>query len=95
MYATQFTVVGVADNLVGGIDGFIGHCKSVAAFYADRRGKFEALLHKHLDGLATWVSPTAGMFFWLDLTPSGIDDSMDLISRAALEKGFVAVPGYW
>lgn len=77
-----------------GLEGFIGHCKSVAAFYADRRGKFEALLHKHLDGLATWVSPTAGMFFWLDLSPSGIDDSMDLISRAALEKGFVAVPGY-
>ncbi|RXK35822.1 tryptophan aminotransferase [Tremella mesenterica] len=77
-----------------GIKGFLAHSTAVAHFYAERREKFEALAHKHLDGLATWVSPKAGMFLWIDMSPSGIDDSMELISKEALAKGVLAVPGF-
>jgi tryptophan aminotransferase len=47
-------------SLTGGIEGFIDHGERVAAFYASRRDKFEAIAKKHLDGIATWVSPVAG-----------------------------------
>lgn len=47
-------------TLAGGIEGFSDHGERVAAFYASRRDKFEAIAKKHLDGIATWVSPVAG-----------------------------------
>lgn len=75
-----------------GVKGFVEHGQRVAAFYAARRDKFEALAHKHLDGLATWVSPVAGMFLWLDVSP--IKDSYDLVMNEALSKGVLAVPGF-
>ncbi|KWU46792.1 PLP-dependent transferase [Rhodotorula sp. JG-1b] len=80
-----------------GLDGFLAHCRRVAAFYKEKRDMFEKVAHKYLDGLATWVSPEAGMFLFLDLqlskdgsTPG---DSSALISTTALEKGVLAVPG--
>ncbi|WVQ63748.1 uncharacterized protein L199_001901 [Kwoniella botswanensis] len=76
-----------------GIDGFLAHGRSVAKLYAERRAEFEAIAHKYLDGLATWVSPVAGMFLWVDLSPSGIKDSYDLIRHEALAKGVLGVPG--
>ncbi|OCF56309.1 tryptophan aminotransferase [Kwoniella mangroviensis CBS 10435] len=76
-----------------GIDGFLAHGRSVAKLYAERRAEFEAIAHKYLDGLATWVSPVAGMFLWVDLSPSGIRDSYDLIRHEALAKGVLGVPG--
>jgi len=86
----------VAYGLVSkwGVQGFLTHAQSVADFYAARRERFEAIAHKHLDGLATWVSPVAGMFLWIDLSPSGIKDSYDLILKEALAKGVLAVPGF-
>lgn len=42
-----------------GLKGFREHATRVADFYADRREIFEKLAHKHLDGLATWVSPVS------------------------------------
>ena len=42
---------------------------------------------KHLNGLATWTKPTAGMFVWLDLRPSGVLDAQKLISESDLGKG--------
>jgi tryptophan aminotransferase len=54
---------------------------------------FEASAKKHLDGLATWVSPVAGMFLWIDMSPAGITDSWSLIRNEALAKGVLAVPG--
>lgn len=82
------------DAFQGGHDGFLEHAHRVADFYANRRNTYEALAHKHLDGLATWISPVAGMFLWLDLSPSGVKDSFDLIRNQALAKGVLAVPGY-
>lgn len=45
-----------------GYDGFVAHTERVAAFYKDKRDMFEKVAHKYLDGLASWVSPEAGMF---------------------------------
>lgn len=45
-----------------GHEGFIAHTRRVADFYLAKRDMFERVAHKHLDGLATWVSPDAGMF---------------------------------
>jgi tryptophan aminotransferase len=86
----------MAYRLLGhwGISGFISHCAAVADFYAERREVFETIARKHLDGLARWVSPVAGMFLWIDLSPAGITDTYELIRHEAYEKGVLAVPGY-
>ncbi|WVF65403.1 hypothetical protein IAT40_000130 [Kwoniella sp. CBS 6097] len=76
-----------------GIEGFLAHGRAVAKLYADRRAEFEAVAHKYLDGLATWVSPVAGMFLWVDLSPAGIEDGYALIRHEALAKGVLGVPG--
>lgn len=44
----------------GGIKGFQEHSQRVAQFYAKRRNQFEAIAKRHLEGIATWVSPVAG-----------------------------------
>ncbi len=75
-----------------GFDGFIAHTHRVAAFYKQKRDMFEAAAHKHLDGLATWVSPDCGMFLFIDLDIPG-GDSAQLISTTAVEKGILGVPG--
>lgn len=75
-----------------GIKGFLDHTERVAQFYAGRRDIFEAIAHKHLDGLAKWVSPVAGMFLWIDVSP--IEDSASLVQKEALELGVLAVPGF-
>ena len=82
-----------ADLHTGGTDGFLSHAHHVAHLYAERREVFEAIARKYLDGLAKWVSPVAGMFLWIDLSPSGIEDSHDLILKAAESHGVLAVPG--
>ena len=76
------------------MEGFLKHTQNVANFYAERRNKLEAIAHKHLDGLATWVSPVAGMFLWLDMRISGVTDSFNLVRKELLAKGVLAVPGY-
>ncbi|GAA5828148.1 hypothetical protein JCM11251_002612 [Rhodosporidiobolus azoricus] len=81
-----------------GLDGFLAHTRRVAAFYKEKRDMFEAVAHKYLDGLATWVSPQAGMFLFLNLhlNPDGSwegGDSDALISTTARDKGVLCVPG--
>lgn len=44
-----------------GHDEFLNHCKRVSKFYEVQRDMFEVAAKKHLDGLATWVTPMAGM----------------------------------
>ena len=75
------------------MDGFLEHARHVADFYAGRRTVFEAITCKHLEGLAQWVSPVAGMFLWIDLSPAAVKDSYDLIRKEALASGVLAVPG--
>lgn len=47
-----------------GYDGFLKHTERVSEFYRQKRDVFEAAMRRHLDGLAEWVSPEAGMFLW-------------------------------
>ncbi len=47
-----------------GHDGFNTHTLAVSQFYREKRDVFETAMKKHLDGLAEWVAPEAGMFFW-------------------------------
>nr|KAJ3414355.1 hypothetical protein HK105_001797 [Polyrhizophydium stewartii] len=74
-----------------GVDGLQKHAREVAAFYKDKRDAFVASARRHLDGVAEFTVPTAGMFVWLKLI--GIEDSFELISTKAVDKKVVLVPG--
>jgi DNA-binding transcriptional MocR family regulator len=62
----------------------------LAARYHHRRDRFDAALHRHLDGLADWNTPPGGLFFWLTLK-----DGMDAESLLAkcVERGVLFTPG--
>jgi DNA-binding transcriptional MocR family regulator len=51
-----------------GYEGFFKHTHAVSQFYKEKRDIFERMLHKHLEGLAEWSSPEAGMFVWYVIT---------------------------
>ncbi|KAI0775147.1 PLP-dependent transferase [Trametes elegans] len=82
-----------------GYDNFMAHTHAVSQFYKEKRDVFERLMNKHLNGLAQWDTPQAGMFYWfkLQLSPPGQEgaeeDSESLIRTKALEKGVLALPG--
>lgn len=88
-----------------GTDGFLQHVDKVAAMYLRRRQEFGEHLRIILgDGtpgqapLGRWVTPVAGMFYWikLHLPPSGMapeGDSFEVISDKALKEKVLAVPG--
>ncbi|KAI0635984.1 PLP-dependent transferase [Trametes polyzona] len=80
-----------------GYAGLRAHVERVAQFYHAKRDAFEALMRKHLDGLAEWATPEAGMFFWFRLKLAEDDaaegDSEAVIRTKALEKGVLAIPG--
>ncbi|KAG6898958.1 hypothetical protein C0993_002328, partial [Termitomyces sp. T159_Od127] len=80
-----------------GYDTFIKHTEKVSDFYRVKRDVFEAAMNKHLTGLAEWVAPEAGMFFWFKLLladdPSVEGDSQALISEKAVKDGVLALPG--
>ena len=48
---------------------------------------------RHLKGLASWEVPSAGMFFWFDLSPSGVADSAPLILEKARDALVLLAPG--
>ncbi|KAF9001590.1 pyridoxal phosphate-dependent transferase [Cyathus striatus] len=80
-----------------GYDGFVRHTERVSAFYREKRDVFEKAMKKYLNGLAEWVSPEAGMFFWFKLLlhddPQKEGDSQAVIQTKAFEKGVLALPG--
>ena len=80
-----------------GYDGFITHTRTVSDFYRKKRDAFERALRTHLDGLAEWITPEAGMFVWFKLLisdkPGEEGDSLDLIRKKAFENGVLALPG--
>ncbi|KAI1796868.1 PLP-dependent transferase [Ganoderma leucocontextum] len=79
-----------------GYEKLRAHTDRVAEFYRAKRDVFERLMHKHLDGLAEWDTPEAGMFFWfkLQLGNTGTEgDSEAIIRTKALENGVLALPG--
>ncbi|HET9976964.1 MAG TPA: PLP-dependent aminotransferase family protein [Burkholderiaceae bacterium] len=71
--------------------GFLDrHVPTIRARYKVQRDAMEAALERHLAGLASWLRPLGGMFFWLDL-PEGLD-AMALLPKA-VEAGMAYVPG--
>ena len=83
--------------------GFLRHVDSVAMLYKQRRDAFEAraqatLGQRSFQPLATWITPVAGMFFWLKLhlppTPEAPEgDSGRLISEKAIAYNVLVMPG--
>lgn len=47
-----------------GYDGFKKHTEGVSEYYRLKRDVFEAAMKRHLEGLAEWTTPEAGMFLW-------------------------------
>lgn len=72
------------------------HLQQVQAFYTSQCDAFLASADKHLraaDGspLAEYSRPSAGMFVWMKLR--GVEDTMALISKEAVAKKVLMVPG--
>lgn len=89
-----------------GIEGFLRHSNNVARMYKERRDLFgkqlDTILGRGAEGsqepLATYVTPVAGMFYWIKLhlppTPEAPEgDSYQVISEKALSFGVLAMPG--
>ncbi|KAG8756584.1 hypothetical protein FRC14_002926 [Serendipita sp. 396] len=81
-----------------GYDTFFAHTRLVSEFYRKKREVFTLALDRHLQGLAEWTIPEAGMFFWIKLhlppsNESAEGDSESLIRDKALEAGVLALPG--
>jgi 2-aminoadipate transaminase len=66
------------------------HVPTIRARYKSHRDAMQTSLVKHLSGIAQWVTPVGGMFFWLEL-PAHID-AVALLP-AAVEAGMAFVPG--
>ena len=60
---------------------FSDHIVSVRKFYESQRNKMIKAAENHLDGLAEWYSPRAGLFLWIKL--NGIEDTSALIEEKA------------
>lgn len=79
-----------------GYDEFYTHTRVVSEFYREKRDVFEKAMRTHLDGLAEWSTPEAGMFFWFKLllgSDTDEGDSKELIEKKAYEGGVLALPG--
>jgi 2-aminoadipate transaminase len=66
------------------------HVPTIRARYKLHRDAMQASLAKHLSGVARWITPVGGMFFWLEL-PEHID-AVALLPQA-VEAGMAYVPG--
>jgi 2-aminoadipate transaminase len=72
-------------------NGFLDtHVPAIRARYKTHRDAMQASLAKQLGGLAHWVTPVGGMFFWLEL-PEHID-AVALLPKA-VDAGMAFVPG--
>ncbi|KAF5341352.1 hypothetical protein D9758_016799 [Tetrapyrgos nigripes] len=94
LQATTLTQV-IANALLSqwGYDGFNDKTRSVSSLYRQKRDIFEAAMQNHLEGLAEWQLPDAGMFFWFKLL---VPDSTN-IDVEALRDVVRRLPGamFW
>ena len=74
-----------------GHEGYLKHCEWVGQIYAKKRDVCIELAKKHLDGLATWHTPTGGMFLWMEFT--GLQDSFSLVMDRLLKRKVLLVAG--
>jgi 2-aminoadipate transaminase len=66
------------------------HVPKIRALYKRHRDAMQTSLAKHLGGVAQWVTPVGGMFFWIEL-PAHID-AVALLPKA-VDAGMAFVPG--
>jgi len=59
--------------------GLHAHIERMRTEYRRRLHVILGAADKHLAGLASWRAPKAGMFLFLDLSPSGVEDSTKLL----------------
>ncbi len=72
---------------------FEQHGHALRTLYAARRNAMQDALVQHMSGLATWVKPSGGMFFWLTLAaPLHALDTLGLLP-SAVARGVAYVPG--
>jgi len=75
-----------------GVDGMDDHAQNAAQFYCNRRDILLSAANTHLNGLAEWVAPEAGMFLWIKLL-NGVSDTKGLIEDKAAKANVLFVPG--
>ncbi|KAL6762697.1 pyridoxal phosphate-dependent transferase [Haematococcus lacustris] len=75
--------------------GFTTFVQQQQALYARRAAVAAAAARHHLAGLATWASPSAGMFMWFRLT--GLPDVDTRLLAQLVQQRVVVVPGrpFW
>ena len=76
-----------------GVEGFLGNAMRAAKFYEQRKVWFLELAQTHLGDMAKWQNPLAGLFIWVDLSPSGVEDSEAFMYSHGIPHGFLACPG--
>ncbi|KAL1499302.1 hypothetical protein AB1Y20_011510 [Prymnesium parvum] len=76
-----------------GEEGWRRHVASVQQFYRSQRDVMAASAARHLGELARWHVPTHGMFLWMDLSPSGVQDTHHLVTQSAVAAKVLLVPG--
>jgi len=64
-----------------GEEGLNSHIASTRSEYRRRMHVMLAAVESRLKGLAHWTPPKAGMFLFLDLSPSGVTDSTTLMDK--------------
>lgn len=74
-----------------GESGFNEHVARVRTEYARRLRVLLGACDAHLKGLATWAAPKAGMFLWLDLSPSRVHDA-SVLMPALREHRVLTIP---
>lgn len=71
--------------------GFNAHIAAMRAEYRRRLAMTLRAADAHLTGLAKWTVVTAGMFLWLDLTPSRVCDA-SMLMPALREHRVLTIP---
>ncbi len=69
----------------GELPPFVRHLR---ASYAARAEAMDLALRRHLDGVARWMKPAGGYFFWLEL-PAGVDTAGLQDAARAAGTGFL------
>jgi len=74
---------------------YAAHVTSLCDHYRSKRDAMLTALREHLDGVATWTTPSGGLYVYLTL-PTDMDASRDsrLFSRA-VGNGVLYVPGVY
>lgn len=73
------------------LDHLESHLTSVRRDYQERRDCMLRALERHFSGLATWTTPTSGVFIWLRLL-SGIN-TLNLLKLAVEREHVSFIPG--